>query len=239
MDGPYSIAIETSSRAGGVALGAGERLVEAIRFDASRRHASQLVLQLDKLLRAQDLRPKDLEEVYVSGGPGSFTGTRIAVTVARTLAQALDGLRIVLVPTAAVVARQAQGVDWQHLAVLLAAKRGRFHATLFEKGAEPSGDVLGMCDVGELLEATARPLHVTGEAVDYIEFPDTADLVVLPAGMRQADPAGLWKVGREMAREGRFTPPNMVLPIYPRKPEAVRLWEMRREGPSNQARGGS
>ncbi|MFW6061407.1 MAG: hypothetical protein ACOC93_01235, partial [Planctomycetota bacterium] len=39
---------------------------------------------------------------------------------------------------------------------------------------------------------------------------------------------GVWTVGRRLAREGKFTDPLKLLPVYTRKPEAVRLWELGR-----------
>ncbi len=46
MSETASIAIETSCRYGGVALGVGERLIDRIDFDASSRHATHLVVRL-------------------------------------------------------------------------------------------------------------------------------------------------------------------------------------------------
>ena len=40
-------------------------------------------------------------------------------------------------------------------------------------------------------------------------------------------PEGVWRVGRRLAAAGAFTPLPQVLPLYTRKPEAVRLWEKR------------
>ena len=51
MEPTYSIAIETSCRAGGVALGRGEELLKAVNFDASYRQATQLIVRLEELDR--------------------------------------------------------------------------------------------------------------------------------------------------------------------------------------------
>jgi len=45
------------------------------------------------------------------------------------------------------------------------------------------------------------------------------------------DVRALWRVGRALAAEGRFTPAAELTPLYLRKPEAVRLWEQR-HGPA-------
>ncbi|MBC8372018.1 MAG: tRNA (adenosine(37)-N6)-threonylcarbamoyltransferase complex dimerization subunit type 1 TsaB, partial [Planctomycetes bacterium] len=83
MEPPISLAIETSCRTGGVALGRGDELIGAIDFDASCRHAVQLVPRLAELLETASLRPADVDELYVSTGPGGFPGLRVGLAAAR------------------------------------------------------------------------------------------------------------------------------------------------------------
>jgi len=42
-------------------------------------------------------------------------------------------------------------------------------------------------------------------------------------------PEGVWKVGRAMAKAGKFTDYQRLVPQYARGPEAIRLWEARRK----------
>lgn len=80
---------------------------------------------------------------------------------------------------------------------------------------------------GETLWTVApRPLHAVGEGLEYFD-PSPGDVMVLDrAGA--PDAAALWRVGRRRARAGRFTPAAQCLPLYPRRPEALRLWRRRR-----------
>jgi len=225
-----SVAIETSGRAGGVALGRGDELAATLDFDASARHATQLIVRLDALLVSAGLRPADLNEVYVSAGPGSFTGLRIGITVARTLAQAVDGLRCVAVPTARVVAENVRDLDWQHLAVVLDARDGCACATLF---ARREGDIVpdgkpAVAPPEQLLAAWPRPVLLVGEALAYQDFAAEGAEILPPDSPRHVPTAEtVWRIGRRMARAGQFTDPLHLLPVYSRIPEAVRLWEQR------------
>ena len=97
MSETITIAIETSCRTGGVAIGKGAKLLKSVAFDTPGRHASELISQLDAMMRSVRIAPAEVDEVYVSAGPGSFTGLRVGITVARTLAQALGGIRCVAV----------------------------------------------------------------------------------------------------------------------------------------------
>ena len=231
MDHPISIAIETSCRAGGVALAAGERLVTSQRFDASARAATQVVARLEAMLRATSLRPQDLEEVYVSAGPGSFTGLRVGVTVARTLAQTVEALRCVAVPTPLAIAEGARSQPWEHLAVILDSRQGQVHASLLARcgdRVEPVGDA-GVVSAEDLLARAPRPITLIGEGLAFHEI--AGDGVTIAPGDPLADHLptveNVWRVGRRLARQGEFTEYHHLLPIYARKPEAVRLWQLR------------
>ena len=59
-----------------------------------RRHAADFLPLIHGLLRDQNWPPSSLTHVFVSVGPGSFTGLRIGVTIARTLSWSI-GARIV------------------------------------------------------------------------------------------------------------------------------------------------
>lgn len=52
---------------------------------------SQSTLKIiDKILKQNDIKPTELEEIEVNTGPGSFTGTRVGVAVANALGFGLD-----------------------------------------------------------------------------------------------------------------------------------------------------
>lgn len=224
-----SMAIETSCRAGGVALGSGDALDRTIAFDSSARHATQVVSRARELLSDAGLRPADLNELYVSSGPGSFTGLRVGVTVARTLGQLLPRLRCVGVPTTAAVAENARDLDWKHLGVIMDARDRDVYAALFARRATeiaPDG-APGVVDAQEFLASAPRPLTLVGEGLAHHELRDRGVTIAEPR-LYLPTPEGVWRVGRRMARDGQFTPAGELLPVYARRPEAVRLWEKRR-----------
>jgi tRNA threonylcarbamoyladenosine biosynthesis protein TsaB len=219
MKPTVSIAIETSCRCGGVALGLDDRLARVADFDASSRHATTLVVRLKSLLASAHLRPADLSELYVSVGPGSFTGVRVGVTVARTLAQVISGLRCVAVPTALVVAHRAGELEWCNLAVILDARQGCVHATLFARRGKqivPAAQPV-LATPAEFLAAAPRPLLLTGEGLGYHEL-SGEDVAQVDPSLRMPTAECLWRVGRCMAQAGQFTDCHRLLPIYVRDP---------------------
>jgi len=230
----YSIAVETSCRAGGVALGIGDQCVETVAFDTAGRHATALVAQMKALLDARGLTPRDLQEAYVSAGPGSFTGLRVGITAVRTLAQALEHLRCVAVPTAHAVARNAADLEWRTLGVIMAARAGSVHATLFERR---DGRVVELepgrtCEARDFLAAAPRPITLIGEGLAYQPM-QAADVTVIDpdaSPLHAPNPQAVWQVGYELARAGAFTEYHHLMPIYARQVEAVRLWEQQGKG---------
>ena len=247
-----SIAMETSSSAGGVALGIGAELVRSLPLGPARTHAAELLVQLDTLLVTEHLRPTDVAEVYVSIGPGSFTGLRVGVTVARTLGQMIPLLRVVAVPTPLAIAENVAQMGWERLGVLLGAKESIVHATLLRRDP-PLRSVVGppeadgkavvmsrsrLVSIEELLAEApvdsgsgwgVRPLVLTGEALGFFRDADWPEDVELADEDLWAPTAeGVWRVGRRLAEEGKhITAWRNLLPVYARRPEAVRLWDSR------------
>ena len=81
--------IETSGRNGFVAVAEGPTLREVRRLEEARRHARDLAPATVELLAAQGWKARDLNGVVVGLGPGSYTGLRVGVMSAKTLAYAV------------------------------------------------------------------------------------------------------------------------------------------------------
>ena len=227
-----SLAIETSCRAGGIALGIGGELVREIAFDASARHTVHLVDQMKQILASQRLKAADLSELYISCGPGSFTGIRVGVTVARTLGQVVAGLRCVAVPTVEAVAQNASDLAWEHLAVVMDAKENFIYRAVFARSGGqivPTGEV-GVVEVEEFSQVS-QPTLLMGEGLLYHQLQGQGLLTLAPSELYFPTARSVWTVGRAMASKCQFTDYHQLLPIYARKPEAVRLWEKRQHEP--------
>jgi tRNA threonylcarbamoyladenosine biosynthesis protein TsaB len=80
------LCIETATSVCSVALCDRERIISARENSEGRSHASLLTVYIDELFREQNITASELEAVAVSKGPGSFTGLRIGVSVAKGIA---------------------------------------------------------------------------------------------------------------------------------------------------------
>jgi tRNA threonylcarbamoyladenosine biosynthesis protein TsaB len=117
------LGIETSGPVGSVALCRGtECLSEVCLEEAPRRHAQTLVSQIGALLSQAGHTVRDLGAIAVSVGPGSFTGLRVGVVCAKTVAYA-TGCRLAAVDTLRTIAANSPAeVDRVH--VIADALRG-------------------------------------------------------------------------------------------------------------------
>jgi tRNA threonylcarbamoyl adenosine modification protein YeaZ len=100
------LAVETSSRIGSVAIALGEKILAETTFSAPIRHSAEIFPAISDLLSRFSRKPNQIEQVYISVGPGSFTGLRIAVTLAKTMHLA-NAAKIIAVDTLDVIAANA------------------------------------------------------------------------------------------------------------------------------------
>ncbi len=184
----------------------------------------QIVQALDRLARRVGFGPRDIAALAVSVGPGGFTALRTAVAAAKLIAYG-TGCRVIPVPSASVAAASTPESSWP-LAVALASKSFDTYVTVLS--AERDGEPGVLMDAAGLAALPARGVRTL--LADHH----------LPAGLRRAaEAAGL------VIRPPTFDPaaclglavtmpacdPDVLAPIYPREPEAVRKWrELGRSG---------
>lgn len=217
-----SLAIETSGRIGSVALASGPRVLVAEQFPHGLRNAAGILPLIDRLAKQLDWRPRDIEAVLLSLGPGSFTGVRIAVTLAKTLAFA-TGARVVGVPSTSVLVRNAPS-DTRHVIIVLDAKRGQVFTARFERVGKdwderepPHLDTLSA-----MLGRSPRPVCLLGEGIDYHrdELPPSGDVIVTAADHWRARAEAVVEVAQPRLQAGTFDDPLTLAPIYIRLAEA-------------------
>ena len=107
MQKHLTLAVETSGRTGSVAIAVGRQLLAETHFSTPIRHSAEIFPAVQNLLGRFGRKPKEIKHIYISAGPGSFTGLRIAVTMAKTmhLANSTGGpVKIVAVDTLDVIA---------------------------------------------------------------------------------------------------------------------------------------
>ena len=222
------IAFDTSGSGGVLALARDGVLLCDRDLIEGRRHNVELMATLAQEMARFGLKPADLSVVHVGVGPGSFTGLRTACAAAQALALTLPQCRFTRVPAdRALVHAAAAAHPGRAACVSLAWKRDTAW------GAVYAAD--GACLLAPA-EHTYETLF-TGCPQGALLIGETPPELVLPAHVARAEPvwsqvraASVLAVGRVLADSSGFSAGNELLPLYPRRPEAVELWERRGRG---------
>lgn len=214
-----SLAFETSGRFGSIALGIGGEHVEAAELPRKKRHNLELMPAVAALCEKHQIKPADVNELYVSLGPGSFTGLRIAIATAKMLSLTNPSLKLVGVPTIDVLAQQYKNAA-AYVAVCMNIKRGTMYAGVYREGTVVIEPALRTAEA--LLYQAPRPLAIVAEVDTRIAA--VAGVTIVACEGIEADASETWRLGQALAGVGRFTAPADLLPLYIREPEAVTLW---------------
>lgn len=217
--------LETSGKVGQVAVAQGGALLGTQRLEASRRHARDLAPTVRDLLTAQGWQPRDLDAIVVSRGPGSYTGLRVGLISAQTLAYA-TGCAVLALDTFAVIAQQAPA-EAASVIVVADAQQERVYAQRYHRAAagwQPS-DALRIAPFTDIL--TARG------AADWLSGPGlTAHLARLPAGTlvcadREPTLESLLTLGLARFEQGQRDDLWTLEPLYARPSSAEEQWQRR------------
>ncbi|MFZ5915817.1 MAG: tRNA (adenosine(37)-N6)-threonylcarbamoyltransferase complex dimerization subunit type 1 TsaB [Chloroflexota bacterium] len=116
------LAIDTATRYASLALYDGERVLGEETWRTENYHTVELMPAIVRMLERQAVAAEALAAIGVSLGPGSFTGLRIGVGLAKGLALARD-VPLLGVPTLQVVA--CPHYDWRRGAICAVVEAGR------------------------------------------------------------------------------------------------------------------
>lgn len=199
------LAIDTSTSWAGVALYDGQVRLE-LSWRAGRNHSQQMLPAIERALELTGATKSDLAAVAVARGPGSFTGVRVGITLARSLGFALS-IPVLGVDSLDVLAHGQSRRDLP-IRPLLEAGRGRYATALYRPDGKGLTRVTALQSIqdqgltGLLTERTLLCGDLSSRARDIIRA-EAGSRAVLPppSGMvrRSAVLAELawagWKTG--------------------------------------------
>ena len=229
------LALDTSTPGGGIALVRDDRLVEARSGDPSRTHGERLPTEILELLRAQALRPADVDVWAVAAGPGSFTGLRVGIATVQGFALVHDR-RVVAVPSLDALACAAgPEADGLPIAAWIDAARGEVFAALFSAapGAAAADPDTGLVTLDA--PSVGRPTDVLDRWISRVTGPLVfagtgavryrAILAGHPRARTMGEPrrpvvAAIADIAAVRARAGRLVGPHAIVPVYVRRSDA-------------------
>ena len=85
-----TILLDSSNTNLSVGIAKDNIFLDYISYEAWQRQSEYMIVELNKLLEKHNIKKEDITDVMVAKGPGSYTGVRIAITIAKTIAVALN-----------------------------------------------------------------------------------------------------------------------------------------------------
>ncbi|MCA1668441.1 MAG: tRNA (adenosine(37)-N6)-threonylcarbamoyltransferase complex dimerization subunit type 1 TsaB [Thermomicrobia bacterium] len=213
------LALDTSSEAIGFAIAARDLLLAEASWRGQRRGTATLLAEAMRALEGLGYAQNDLRAVAVATGPGSFSGLRVGMGIAKGLALGL-GIPIIGCPTLAITAEPFR-VARQPVCATIAAGRGRFAYAVFAErdgaiyealparhgsGAEIGAALAaypGAIVCGDLDEAAAAAIRAVAPGV-----------TMPPAGVRNRRPGALAALAWRRILTGECDDLVALEPIY-------------------------
>lgn len=210
------LALDTATRFASLALHDGRVLRYEATWEAGRQHTTQLMPRIVAALEELRLKPEALSAVAVALGPGSFTGLRVGLAIAKGLALA-RGIPLVGIPTLDILAA-AQGQSRYPLIAIIQAGRGRLCAARYRwhKGWQRrEGPFLTTWE--DLLVSIIQPTLLCGE-IDEKGFhliEGLGEQVTVLSSAHCLRRAGfLAELAWERVRRGETDDPATLAPLY-------------------------
>jgi tRNA threonylcarbamoyladenosine biosynthesis protein TsaB len=216
------LALDTSTARATVAIGRDDGEVCVAPVDPDTRHGHGLIPAIRALLDEASRVPSDLGAIGVGLGPGSFTGLRIGLTAAKTLAYAL-GRPLVGLDSFEALARAAPA-EFRRIAVIADAQRGDVFAADYRRGGTgPELERPGpprLEAASSWLAALEAGTYVVARDAARLGLPLPPTVTVAPPEQAYARGAILIAMTREAIAAGRRDDPWFLEPLYLRRSAA-------------------
>lgn len=212
------LALDTTTVVATAAIVRDGKVLAEVALGVQRNHAERILPAIDLVMREAGVKPSQLESVAVCIGPGSFTGQRIGLSLAKGLA---EGLGIPLVPVSTLKLLAEQLSMFEGIIVpLLDAQRSEYYGAVFrgrsgvvERLSEDQA--IGQDELQSLVSSyNGEPLMLTGEAAEEAGLRYGLRVAPSPWRVPRASVLGLLAEGIQGAD------PKTVVPNYIRSSSA-------------------
>jgi tRNA threonylcarbamoyladenosine biosynthesis protein TsaB len=220
------LALDTTTRAGSVAVARGDELLALVEGDGSRTHGERLPAEIARALDSAGVKAPDLDLLVVASGPGAFTGLRIGLAAIQGLAMVLDKPVVGVSALDALAETVRRSGNPPAVAAWIDAQRGEVYAGWYRAGSTRA-EALTPPLVAAAADTLARSPFAPDESVTFvgdgavryralIEAAFAGAVVMTPAPLAPM----LAQLGRRAASRGESGPPHTLQPLYVRRPDA-------------------
>ena len=219
------VALDTTTRAGSVAVAEGDRMIAVVAGDESRTHGERLPGEIARALEQAGITREQIDLLAVATGPGAFTGLRIGLAAMQGLAMTL-GKPVIGVSALDALAEQAGDSGADVIVPWMDAQRGDVFATLIDRSSGTTIETPVSANPRSLVEEWRS--HLAGRRAIFI-----GDAAVRDAAIIEGMGETFWEIrspsalapqiailGHRRAQRGEAGSPHALEPIYVRRPDA-------------------
>ena len=226
------LGIETATPQVGVAIGGHEGIIASFHTTRDRRHAETLAPAIKFLCEQAQMKLSQIGLVAVDVGPGLFTGLRVGLATAKSIAHACR-VPMVGVSSLDLAAFPARFSD-RLIVSTVDARRGEIFYATYRRA--PGGIQLMSppavdrpADVAGHLMALGQETLIVGDgAVRYADvLGDVRGAEIGREGLRHPNAGALVELAHARALREEFVSPSEITPMYLRAPDARINWQQR------------
>ncbi|MDU3176470.1 tRNA (adenosine(37)-N6)-threonylcarbamoyltransferase complex dimerization subunit type 1 TsaB [Anaerococcus sp.] len=211
------LAIDTSTMISTVTIANDNEILGDFNVNQQKTHSESLVPMIETLLNLLGMEIKDIDEFVIAEGPGSFTGLRIGMTIAKTLAQVNDKK---LIPISTLLALANNSSSDKLKVPMLDARGNRVYGAVYDKEFNEiiKEDLYTIEDFSKLVNDLDEEIELIGDiSLKYEDLFEKAK--VLPINFRNTIGKSLIKLALENKNDYDL---YQLVPNYLRKSQAER-----------------
>ncbi|WP_394264304.1 tRNA (adenosine(37)-N6)-threonylcarbamoyltransferase complex dimerization subunit type 1 TsaB [Anaerococcus octavius] len=211
------LAIDTSTMISTVTIANDNEILGDFNVNQQKTHSESLVPMIETLLNLLGMEIKDIDEFVIAEGPGSFTGLRIGMTIAKTLAQVNDKK---LIPISTLLALANNSSSDNLKVPMLDARGNRVYGAVYDKDFNEiiKEDLYTIEDFSKMVNDLDEEIELIGDiSLKYEDLFEKAK--VLPINFRNTIGKSLIKLALENKNDYDL---YQLVPNYLRKSQAER-----------------
>lgn len=211
------LALDTSTRIVGIALYDGIRVLSEYSWASRDNHSVELAPAVVEMMVKSGVKPEQLTALAVAIGPGSFTGLRISLALAKGIAY-VNHIPLIGIPSLDILAA-AQPIRAETLAAVLRAGRGRLAVGWYKaEGGEwqPHGkaETLTPLELNQRIHGQTQVCGELTEEEQRLLRRKRINVILASPAQSVRRPAYLAELGWRRLEAGRIENPATLTPIY-------------------------
>lgn len=201
-----SLFIDTSNKDVSIALLNNGVIINKIVKSIPNEHSKYAVKYIDDVLMLSNIKPKDVELIMVTNGPGSFTGIRIGLTIAKVYAF-INNIQVILVSSLKVLALSTSG---KYILSLISARNDNYYIGLYDSNYNDviSEHFANISEINDIIEKYDNISIISNSNIDIdIDFKLISEI----------DIESVYNYYKDKEKVN----PHMVLPNYLKLPQVL------------------